>query len=266
MVACRVGREQARASNGCACPKLRTAGTAAKAAKPWKKTKKKCKTIPNSAVTASADSLKSGRTSHRSGRTGRDRRRQSNRSNRQTGNLPYSWQCILFRRVLENLQPSGQRRHPSRLGTKTTQLFGRQRPERTLTFPSRLPPLGNTGPRSLLLQLARPGRIPFTKTGGKGRHFMFTFFFSINSKSGTAIEDFQIDWSAAVSADSIVTSVWTVPDGLTSPAASNTGTTDTIRLSGGTPGAAYLLTNTVTLTSGQVKKQDLSISVQTIPQ
>lgn len=67
------------------------------------------------------------------------------------------------------------------------------------------------------------------------------------SKHVGDIEIYTIDWSDwLATGDSIATSVWTLPSGLTNVTDSSTSTTTAIKISGGVAHASYTLTNTVT--------------------
>ena len=80
-------------------------------------------------------------------------------------------------------------------------------------------------------------------------------------KDPESIEDFQIDWTAAIGSDTIVSSTWEVPSDLAIVAQSHTTTGAVIRLSGGVAGQQYLIKNVVTLTSGIVRAQPLLLPV-----
>jgi Concanavalin A-like lectin/glucanases superfamily/Domain of unknown function (DUF2341) len=82
-------------------------------------------------------------------------------------------------------------------------------------------------------------------------------------KPAGSSEDFEVDWSdVLVNNDTITASEWAVtPDDMTVANSSNTTTTATGQLAGGTIGTYYIATNTVTLASGQTKVQSLLILV-----
>jgi len=64
--------------------------------------------------------------------------------------------------------------------------------------------------------------------------------------------DYQVDWSDWLgSTDTISTSTWTVPDGIVEESDSNTTTTATIWVSGGTLGETYDLVNHIVTTEGR---------------
>lgn len=84
------------------------------------------------------------------------------------------------------------------------------------------------------------------------------------SKDPLSAEDFQLDWAAELgTADTIASSAWTVAAGLSAAnSGSITGKTTQIRLTGGTVGRTYLVTNLVTLASGQTKARSLTITIE----
>lgn len=76
-------------------------------------------------------------------------------------------------------------------------------------------------------------------------------------------KDYTIDWADRLAAaETISTSTWTVPAGITqtTPSPSNTTTTTTIWLTGGTAGVHYKITNHVVTNQG--REYDWSIVVQ----
>ena len=75
--------------------------------------------------------------------------------------------------------------------------------------------------------------------------------------------DFTIDWSELLGVDTIASSAWSVPAGITqtTPSPSFTNTTTTIWLSGGTAGVEYDLLNTVTTASARIFPRSLRIKV-----
>ncbi len=81
-------------------------------------------------------------------------------------------------------------------------------------------------------------------------------------KDPNAILDFGLDWSPWLGADTIATSVWTLPAGITQQSASNTTTTTTIWLSGGTAGTKYLVTNRITTAGGRTDDRTMTINVK----
>jgi hypothetical protein len=81
------------------------------------------------------------------------------------------------------------------------------------------------------------------------------------SKDPDEIADYQISWAATLGTDTISTSVWIVPAGITAGVTTNTDTTVTIFLSGGVDGVRYDLTNTITTAAGRTYEQLISVYV-----
>lgn len=66
-------------------------------------------------------------------------------------------------------------------------------------------------------------------------------------KGSTDILIYTIDWSNWLNTgDSINSSAWVVPAGMTLVTSANTTTQTTAKISGGTIGTAYTITNTIT--------------------
>jgi hypothetical protein len=79
------------------------------------------------------------------------------------------------------------------------------------------------------------------------------------TKDPQATLDYRFDWSAWLDVDTIVSVTWTVPAGITQTATSNTTTTATIWLSGGTVGTRYSVVCRVTTTAGRIDERTLRI-------
>lgn len=74
---------------------------------------------------------------------------------------------------------------------------------------------------------------------------------------------YQLDWSDWLDGDTISASAWTLDSGITNEGDSNTTTTTTIQVSGGTADTAYRLSNQITtVTSGDLKTYAFDIRVQ----
>jgi len=75
--------------------------------------------------------------------------------------------------------------------------------------------------------------------------------------------DFTIDWTVELAGDTIVTSTWVVPTGITqtTPVPSNTDQTTTIWLLGGTVGAEYELVNTVVTAAPRTFTRSLRVKI-----
>lgn len=84
-------------------------------------------------------------------------------------------------------------------------------------------------------------------------------------KSPAAVLDYEIDWSQYLngSADTITASSWTADTGITLSNQSFTGTTTTVRVTGGALGGQYQISNLITLSpSNQIDQRTLTLSVE----
>jgi hypothetical protein len=82
-------------------------------------------------------------------------------------------------------------------------------------------------------------------------------------KDPNAILDYEIDWAAQwLSGDTIQTSTWIVPSGITKVTDTSTTTTATIWLSGGTVGTTYEVTNRITTAGGRTQDQTLVFKIK----
>ena len=84
-------------------------------------------------------------------------------------------------------------------------------------------------------------------------------------KDPNAEKPYGFDWYDTSDADkppylesgeTITASTWTVPSGITKVSDSFTDTTTTIRLSGGTEGESYIITNTIETSGGPASGRD----------
>ncbi len=80
-------------------------------------------------------------------------------------------------------------------------------------------------------------------------------------KDPDELQDYTVDWASFLGADTIATSSWSVPAGLTNSASSKTTTTATVWLSGGTGGYEYEVTNTITTAAGRTYEKSMIIPV-----
>ena len=73
-------------------------------------------------------------------------------------------------------------------------------------------------------------------------------------KDPNEIRTFYMDWSAHIGVNQIVSSQWSVDVGVEVQASGilSGGIKTHVTLSGGTPGASYHCTNTITLSTGEV--------------
>lgn len=81
-------------------------------------------------------------------------------------------------------------------------------------------------------------------------------------KDPNEVLDYVRDWTTALAGDTIATSAWTVPSGITKDSDSNTTTTATIWLSGGTLDADYALVNRITTAGGRTMRKTLTFRIR----
>lgn len=80
-------------------------------------------------------------------------------------------------------------------------------------------------------------------------------------KDPDAVLDYQINWSTWLDDDTISSSSWVIPSGITKDSDTNTTTTATAWLSGGTAGARYTVTNRIVTAGGRTDDRSLHITV-----
>lgn len=81
-------------------------------------------------------------------------------------------------------------------------------------------------------------------------------------KDPDEVLDYQLDWSARLAGDTIATSTWIVPANITKDSDSNTTTTTTIWLSGGTLGDLVEITNRITTAAGRTMDQSVRLKIK----
>lgn len=89
------------------------------------------------------------------------------------------------------------------------------------------------------------------------------------TKDPDAVLDYTVDWNGAAAlggpwlqtSETITTSTWIVPVGITQNSTSNTTTTATIWLSGGTAGTTYEVTNRVVTNQGRTNDHTIRVFV-----
>ena len=83
-------------------------------------------------------------------------------------------------------------------------------------------------------------------------------------KESAEVLDYTFDWASQylVTGDTLSTSTWLVPTGITKNSDTFTTGTTTIWLSGGTDGVSYTITNTVTTAGGRTAVRQMVISCQ----
>lgn len=81
------------------------------------------------------------------------------------------------------------------------------------------------------------------------------------TKRPNAVLDYTLDWSDFLDTDTIATATWTVDAGLTKDSSSNTTTTSTVWLSGGTEGEVYAGVGKIVTAAGRTDERTFIILV-----
>lgn len=81
-------------------------------------------------------------------------------------------------------------------------------------------------------------------------------------KDPAAVIDYLRDWSEWLGEDTILTSTWIAPAGITVEDDTHTTTTATVWLSGGDVGLSYEVTNRVTTAGGRTDDRTMTIVVR----
>lgn len=74
--------------------------------------------------------------------------------------------------------------------------------------------------------------------------------------------DYGFDWSAWLGTDTLATSTYTVPTGLTAGTAANTSTGTTQYMSGGALGQDYIVKNAITTAAGRTAERSAILQVR----
>lgn len=82
------------------------------------------------------------------------------------------------------------------------------------------------------------------------------------TKDPNATLDYGFNWLDWLGSDTISTSTWIVPDGITKASDTNTTTTTTIWLSGGSAGQRYRLVNRIVTAGGRTQDRSMQIPVE----
>ena len=82
-------------------------------------------------------------------------------------------------------------------------------------------------------------------------------------KDPDEVLDYRVDWSARLDGDTIASSTWEVPTGLTKDSDTSDDDSTTIWLSGGTLGDNYTLVNRITTAGGRTFDQSVKLKVRT---
>ena len=85
-------------------------------------------------------------------------------------------------------------------------------------------------------------------------------------KDPSDIRDYSFDWTRVLATadpdDTIATSTWTIPAGLTKDSEANTTTTTRVWVRGGTAGENYTVTNRVTTAGGRTLERSALLPVR----
>lgn len=85
-------------------------------------------------------------------------------------------------------------------------------------------------------------------------------------KDPSSVVDYTIDWSATLAeespADTISTSSWTADHGLTVDSDTNTASTATVWVSGGTKGKYASLVNQIVTAGGRTLERTITVQIQ----
>jgi hypothetical protein len=81
-------------------------------------------------------------------------------------------------------------------------------------------------------------------------------------KDPDEVLDYGIDWTARLAGDTIQSSTWIVPDGITKVSDSSNDTSTEIWLSGGTLGAALQITNRVVTHGARTMDQSVTLLIK----
>ena len=81
------------------------------------------------------------------------------------------------------------------------------------------------------------------------------------TKDPDEVLDFTRDWSPFLGTDTIASSAFVVPTGLTKGLETNDTTTATVWLSGGTNHAVYIVTNRITTAAGRTADRSWLITI-----
>jgi len=84
------------------------------------------------------------------------------------------------------------------------------------------------------------------------------------SKDPSDVLDYVVNWATWLDSDTIATVTWTVPAGITNVSTSNTTTTATIWLSGGTENTTYTIACKITTAATRTAERSFDITVDSL--
>lgn len=79
---------------------------------------------------------------------------------------------------------------------------------------------------------------------------------SLKTQDPSAVKRYYIDWASVVGENSIISSEWDVPDGITGDLADHDATKTSIRISGGVSGQVYRITNHISISSADGEEDE----------
>lgn len=85
---------------------------------------------------------------------------------------------------------------------------------------------------------------------------------TFESKDPDALKDYTIDWSRWLQGDTIVSSIWIVPAGITKASATAATSSTVIWLSGGMHAAEFVITNRITTAAGRIEDRSFVVPVR----
>lgn len=80
-------------------------------------------------------------------------------------------------------------------------------------------------------------------------------------KDPDEVISFGVDWSEYLGAETVTSSNWTVPSGVTKVGQTLVGRQANVTISGGTLGAIYRITNRITTSAGETVDQSIDIEI-----
>lgn len=84
----------------------------------------------------------------------------------------------------------------------------------------------------------------------------------LDPKDPDAVLDYEFDWSDWLNGDTIASSTWEVPSGITKDSDTSDDTSTTIWLSGGTAGQKYEITNSIVTAAGRENDRTMIVPVR----
>lgn len=83
-------------------------------------------------------------------------------------------------------------------------------------------------------------------------------------KDPDEVKDYGIDWALLLDTDTISTSTWVLPIGITKDSGTSTTTSTTIWLSGGTAGESYSILNRITTAGGRTYDRTVKLKMKNL--